>query len=254
MPELKHLVVVGLGNLGSLIAEGAVTNGVNVTEVRRGDVIADAVAPLPPSTPIVLAVGEAQLHAIVDAVPADRIGDVVLIQNELFPSIWTELGLEQPTICTVWALVKPGQDRIIGKHTTCHGPHAVRLANALEAAAVPSQHLADECARNSDIAAKYAFIVAANLFGLLGASTVEQGVETLDCADDVLAWTLELGAALVGEPVDEQEAALALDAGLAGFAAMPCLGRSSQARVDRALARAQALGLESGHIDGLLQP
>jgi len=84
----KSVVVVGLGEMGSVFARGFLRSGYTVHPVVRGvdmQTVADAVE-LPEL--VLIAVGEADLHEQLANIPTVWKDRIVLLQNELLSADW----------------------------------------------------------------------------------------------------------------------------------------------------------------------
>ena len=104
--------------------------------------------------------------------------------------------------------------------------------------------LLDPLALAHEAAAKYAFIVAINALGLAAAHTVGEW-RALDPSrvDAVVAEASALAAQRIGARDAFDEIVMRVRDGASGFAALPTRGRSSAARVDRALGHATRLSV-----------
>ena len=107
---MQQVIVIGLGQLGRIFSGALLRAGCQIIPANRGDDLV-ALSVLHPQPALVLvAVGEADLHGVLDDLPAvwkDRVG---LIQNELLPRDWQAHGIVQPTVISVWFEKKPGTD------------------------------------------------------------------------------------------------------------------------------------------------
>jgi hypothetical protein len=239
------IIVYGLGEIGSLFALGALKGDASVVPVVRGTDRERTFAGVHAFTPVVLAVPESHLAAAVRDVPPDRKGDVVLVQNEMFPSDWHALGLDRPTVATLWVLRKKGQPQLGARPTTIHGPHAQSMAAFLTNVDVAATAV-DERASLHDIVLKYAFIVTVNALGVRGDMRVgEWMTHDPSLIDALLTEGVALGAARAGIALDTASAVDELLPALHAFGAMPARGRMARERVDRAIAHATTLGVRA---------
>jgi ketopantoate reductase len=240
---MKDLVVIGLGELGKVFAQSALSAGLRVTPVRRGDDVAGRLHGLSHETPLLVAVGEDALAQVLDALPIERRDAVILLQNELWPAVWRSRAM-QPSVVVPWVLQKTGQPRIVVGTSPAFGRHAGVIAALCAGAGLPSEVLADESALLQALAEKYAFILTINALGafrddLLGAflAAEEARIEAL-CHE-----ASELSAVLTGAPIDEAKCISRTRAAMAAMASVRARGRSAQMRVARALAHARDFGL-----------
>ncbi len=240
---MDEVVVVGPGQLGRLFAGGALARGVRVTPVVRGVDPAGVLASMA-AVPILVAVGEAELMPVLRGLPVDRRGDVILVQNEVFPADWQPLVAE-PTVAAVWLNAKPGRPVQVARPTAVHGRHATFLCALHEPLGIPCRVLTDAAALDMELVAKYALILAVNALGLRSDETVGAWL----ARDEPLVRGLvvdgrRLGEARLGHGLDDPATAeqAAFD-GLRALASMPARGRTARARVERALALGRQLGV-----------
>ena len=74
------LWVFGLGQLGELLASGALRLGMRVTPVLRRTPRPLDFSAAPPGTPLLVAAGEGWEAAVAD-IPASRRNDIIVLQN-----------------------------------------------------------------------------------------------------------------------------------------------------------------------------
>lgn len=244
--HMRDIVIYGLGELGRLFAGGAARAGMRVTPIVRGATPQAALGTVAPGSAIVVAVGEADLAAAVSAIPAARLGDVVLIQNELFPAVWRDLGLATPTVMVPWILKKKGLPVRIVQPTPVHGPHAQVVAAVHAGLELPATILPNEDALADALVAKYTFILVVNALGAL--ENRAMGTWLADAPHAVRALAADavaLGAARLGTeraPALE-DIVLEVERGMTVLADIPAAGRTARARVDGALAWGRKLGV-----------
>src|SRR5690349_4273352 len=113
---MHDLIVMGLGELGQLYASAALKRGVRVTPVTRAIRPDEALKEAPVGTPILVAVGEADLDTALQSLPKDRLDSVVLLQNELFPAHWRRYT-EHATVMVPWLLKKKGEPLLVARST-----------------------------------------------------------------------------------------------------------------------------------------
>jgi hypothetical protein len=242
---VRDVVVLGVGQLGRMFGGAALASGFRVTPLLRANVETDheAFTNAAPDAPVVVAVGEAALADAVARVPSDRHGDLVLLQNELFPDVWRALlGDSEPTVVVVWSNVKKGRPVEIGRATAVFGKHASFVKDVHAALDVPCVELASSAELVDELVAKYAFLLGVNALGLEQSRTVGEWLAA-DRAhvDDVVARFIALAEARaqrksIGAAEKVTEAMHALRA-------MPAAGRTAHERLERANATAARLGL-----------
>ncbi len=241
---MNTLLLFGVGQLGRLFAGGALRTGVTVVPIRRSTDVGPLWSAYAPGTPILMAVGEGDLEAAVDRVPRDRRDDLIFVQNELYPSDLTSHGAEGATLGLVWTNQKAGAPTLVGRGTAASGPHADAFCSWHHELAIPCR-VADRHDIAVEAAAKYAFIVCVNALGLVDARSVGDWQQA-DSArvESLLAESVRLASARLGEPAVAPETLSRVRDALRGFASLPTRGRSSPSRVARAVALAAELGCD----------
>lgn len=243
---MRACVVIGVGQLGRLFGAAALACGYRTTPILKGASVAAALADGASRGPILITVGERALPDVLAEIPRARADDVILVQNELFPALWrSALGGEaQPTVAVVWSSVKKGRPIDVGRATHVHGPYAqfVReLHGALDAKA-PCVELRTPMDLETELVAKYAFILTVNMLGLEKARTVGEWLDADPArVDEVLSRTVALGEKRVGH-LCPGATAIARGA-MSALRSMPAAGRTAQERIDRAREVATRLGV-----------
>lgn len=241
---MSTVVVVGLGQLGHVFAGGFLRCGHTVVPVNRGDhpgVVADA---HPHPACVLVAVGEADLAGALAAMPMTWRERVALIQNELLPAAWTAHGYTDPTVISVWFEKKPGRDPKPLIPSPVAGASAALLIDALAAMQLPAREVAVGDALLFELVVKNVYILTTNLAGLKTGGTVgELWAQHQPFARAVAADVIALQEALTGRRFDADALIAGMLDAFAGDPEHQCMGRSAPARLQRALAHADRLGL-----------
>jgi hypothetical protein len=239
---VESFVVVGPGQLGRLYAGGALRLGRQVTPVRRGDDVEDILQAVEKGAPVLIATGEAGMPEVASRLPADRKDDAILVQNELFASVWEAAGLRSPTVAVVWLSSKPGRPLEVARPTALWGRHATLMADVHEALGLPCA-VVDDKTITLELVAKFAFILGINTLGLEADHSLAGWLrEDETRVRSVMADAVTLGAALGGK-VDEGAAVEVAKEAMIALGEYPAAGRSAPARKARAKAEAERLGL-----------
>lgn len=228
----RGLLVFGPGQIGRWLGAGALATGRTVIPLRRGDAVEWSTVPA--GVPLLVSVPEPALPSVLGSLPADRHDDAIVVQNNLIPGDTPDVDLGL-TWCTLWVNRKPGLPEIVGNTTGVYGRHAAHVAAWSEAMGVGSLRLASEDALLDELAAKWAFLIAVNAFGVLGAITVAEGRARQDAAR-IVEDACRLAPIRIRRAVDESTVRARVAAALEAMAAMPCRGRTARARVEGALA------------------
>lgn len=231
----KSVVVVGLGEMGSVFARGFLRTGYTVHPVIRGVEMQSVADDLAQPELVLLAVGEADLHEQLKKVPQLWKDRLVLLQNELLPRDWQPYHLE-PTVISVWFEKKKGQDSKVIIPSPVYGKHAQQLADALASIDIPATVLADEAALLHELVLKNVYILTSNIAGLEVAGNVGQlWDEHKIVAESVVTDVIRLQEALTGKTLDHQALIDSMVSAFNGDREHMCMGRSALVRLQRAL-------------------
>jgi hypothetical protein len=235
----KSVVVVGLGEMGSVFARGFLRSGYTVHPVTR-DMEMQAVAEdLPEPELVLIAVGEADLHEQLMKVPEAWKDRLVLLQNELLPRDWQRHNLE-PTVISVWFEKKKGMDSKVIIPSPVFGKHAQQVADALASIDIAATVLADESALLHELVLKNVYILTTNIAGLeVGGNVGQLWDEHKLVAESVALDVIRLQEALTGKALDHQGLIDGMVNAFNGDREHMCMGRSAPVRLQRALMLAQ---------------
>ena len=235
----KSVVVVGLGEMGSVFARGFLRSGYTVHPVTR-DMEMQAVADeLPEPELVLIAVGEADLHEQLMKVPETWKDRLVLLQNELLPRDWQRHNLE-PTVISVWFEKKKGMDSKVIIPSPVFGKHAQQVADALASIDIAATVLADESALLHELVMKNVYILTTNIAGLeVGGNVGQLWDEHKLLAESVALDVIRLQEALTGKALDHQGLIDGMVNAFNGDREHMCMGRSAPVRLQRALMLAQ---------------
>ena len=237
------VILVGVGEMGGVFARGLLRLGHPVYPVTRATPLQDVAATVPKPALALVAVAEADLHAVLRDLPdswRDRAG---LLQNELLPGDWATLA--DPTVISVWFEKKAGQDARVIIPSPVFGPRAELLADALSVVGIPARLLASPEQLLFELVVKNLYILTTNIAGLrVGGTVADLWDRHRDFATAVVEDVIVLQEALTGRSFDRPAL---VDAMLEAFRGDPdhkCMGRSASARLARALAHAKARGVQ----------
>ncbi len=235
----KSVVVVGLGEMGSVFARGFLRSGYTVHPVTR-DMEMQAVAEdLPVPELVLIAVGEAELHEQLMKVPEAWKDRLVLLQNELLPRDWQRHNLE-PTVISVWFEKKKGMDSKVIIPSPVFGKHAQQVADALASIDIAATVLPDEAALLHELVLKNVYILTTNIAGLeVGGNVGQLWDEHKLLAESVALDVIRLQEELTGKALDHQALIDGMVNAFDGDREHMCMGRSAPVRLQRALMLAQ---------------
>lgn len=213
--------------------------------VNRDTPWSEVTAAAPHPALVLVAVGEGDLPAVLDAMPAGPRERVGLLQNELLPRDWEEAGIARPTVAAVWFEKKKHTPVRVVRPTVVGGPAAGLVVRALGTIDIAAREVPFGEPLVHALVAKNLYILTTNLAGLqVGGTAGSLWDQHRELAEAVARDVLDLQEALVGSPLPRQAL---MDEMVEAFHADPdhgCKGRSAPARLTRALAHADTLGLQ----------
>jgi len=231
----KSMVVVGLGEMGSVFARGFLRTGYTVQPVIRGVEMQTVADEVPQPELVLIAVGEADLHEQLIKVPEVWKDRLVLLQNELLPRDWQRHNLE-PTVISVWFEKKKGMDSKVIIPSPVYGKHAQQVADALASIDIATTVLDDEAALLHELVVKNVYILTTNIAGLeVGGNVGQLWDEHRDVAEAVATDVIRLQEALTGKTLDHQALIESMVNAFNGDREHMCMGRSAAVRLQRAL-------------------
>ncbi|WP_178861639.1 hypothetical protein [Thiomicrorhabdus cannonii] len=240
----EPIIVVGLGELGSVFARGFLRSGHPVVPVTR-DMDMQSVAQTYPSPKAVLiAVAEADIHAVLAACPQAWKDKVILLQNELLPRDWQAAGFADPTVISVWFEKKKGMDSKVVLPSPIYGQHARLVFDALASLDIPCFILDSADELNYELVRKNLYILTTNIAGLEVGGNVEALMNRHSAVMNAVAKdVLNIQDWLTGMENDRERLMNGLHEAINGDLQHGCMGRSAPARLKRALGFANEAGL-----------
>ncbi|MEO1750164.1 hypothetical protein [Thiofaba sp. EF100] len=241
---LDPIIIIGIGEIGAVLARGLLRLGHPVYPVNRDMPLATAHTLNPEPQAVILAVGEADLQTCLRDMPTPWRDRLVLLQNELLPRDWESHGLTHPTIMSVWFEKKKGQDSKPLLPSPVYGPHAGLIVRAMAKVDLPAREVGDMDTLLWELVRKNVYILTTNICGLVTGGTVEElWREHEALAREVASDVIDLQEWLSGRNFDRERLLQGMLEGFAGDPAHKCMGRSAPARLARALALADQAGL-----------
>ena len=242
-PELEApVVIIGMGEMGKIFAQGLLSLGVPVVPAIRGTdlvILGEHLYNRNLFPRMVLAaLPEERLDRARYYAPHYWMNRMAFVQNELLPRDLFGY-FSQPTVMSVWFEKKKDRPLKVIQPSPVHGPHAQLLHDALATLGIPSRVLdsADEMLFEQVV--KNLYILTTNIAGLqVGGDVATLWSQHRELARAVADDVITLQEALTGEQFDR---GALLDAMLQAFDNDPthqCMGRSAPARLQRALANA----------------
>lgn len=254
----NSVVVIGLGEMGSVFARGLLKAGYPVFPVSRKDNIQDTIKSVAEPDLVVAAVAEKDIDALLQQVqqqwPAAWKDKLVLLQNELLPNDWQKHGIKDPTVISVWFEKKPGQDYKVLVPSPVHGPNAAIIQQALATLDIAVDVMKDEDNMLHELVRKNLYILTTNICGLeTGGSVSELWNEHSITMNKVFDDVLEIQQLLTGKAFNRDKLLNGVLTAFDGDPQHQCMGRSAPQRLERAISIANTSGLELPELSRISQ-
>jgi hypothetical protein len=242
----KPIVVLGIGELGSVFSRAFLKNNHAVYPITRSTDIDELKASIDPEL-ILVCTAEGDLQSALSSVPIEWKDRVAMMQNELLPRDWEKHGFIDPTVISVWFEKKKGIDSKVLISSPAYGPKAKILAESLALIDIPAHVVADDNALLFELVLKNLYILTTNIAGLAiepGTNVDDLRNQHLSLMRDVSKDILSLQTQLTGQSFDETQLEQGMIKAFEGDLKHGCMGRSAPARLDRALDQANEFNLE----------
>ncbi|WP_428085799.1 hypothetical protein [Candidatus Thioglobus sp.] len=242
----KPIVVLGIGELGSVFARSFLKNNYPVYPVTRQTDTNQLASQIDPEL-ILVCTGEADLQAALKRIPLQWRDRVAMMQNELLPRDWERHNFINPTVISVWFEKKKNVDSKVLISSPAYGPKAQILSDSLALIDIPAHVLNSKDELLFELVLKNIYILTTNIAGLAiepKANVDDLRNQHLPLMRDVLKDVSALQAQLSGQSFDENQLEQAVIKAFEGDLKHGCMGRSALARLDRALNLANEFNLE----------
>jgi len=236
----KPIVIIGLGEMGSVFARGLLKLGHPMYPITRQTNINTAADEIDPLL-VLVAVGENDLHPVLENIPEKWQNKLVLLQNELLPRDWSKYAWAKatpPTVISVWFEKKKGQDSKVLIPSPIYGEHSQIIFDALASLEIPVKILNSATELELELVIKNVYILTTNIAGLM----LEPGttVETLwqqhqDLGKAVANEIIDLQEYLTSQTFNREQLISGMVTAMEGDLAHKCMGRSAPARLQRAI-------------------
>ena len=238
------VVVVGVGEMGSVFARGFLRLGHPVYPVVRGIEMIEVANRVAEPELVVIAVAEKDIQDVLQAVPESWREKLVLLQNELLPNDWLMHDLD-PTVISVWFEKKKGMDSKVIIPSPVFGKHAQQVADALSSIDIATSVLGSAEDLLFELVLKNVYILTTNISGLETGGTVgELWSDHREVATQVANEIIQLQQKMTGQSLDTEQLIGGMVNAFNGDPEHGCMGRSAPARLERALMLADEHGLE----------
>jgi len=240
----KPIVILGVGELGSVFARAFLKNNYPVYPITRATDIDELKASIDPEL-ILVCTAEGDLQSALYSIPVEWKDRVAMMQNELLPRDWEKHDFIDPTVISVWFEKKKGMDSKVLISSPAHGPKAQVLVDSLVFIDIPA-HAVDNNALLFELVLKNLYILTTNIAGLAiepGANVDDLRNNHLSLMRDVSKDVLILQAQLTEQSFNKDQIEQGMIKAFEGDLAHGCMGRSAPERLDRALELANEFNL-----------
>lgn len=241
----KPIVVLGIGELGSVFARAFLKNNYPVYPITKETDINELAHNIDPEL-ILICTGEADLQNALKGIPDKWKNRVAMMQNELLPRDWEDHGFINPTVISVWFEKKKGMDSKVLISSPVFGKKSHILAESLALIDIPAHVLNSEDALLFELVLKNLYILTTNIAGMAiepGANVDSLRRNHLQLMRDVSSDVLILQSTLTGRVFDQTDLEQGMIKAFEGDLKHGCMGRSAPARLERALQLARELDL-----------
>ena len=237
-------MIVGIGEVGGVLARGILKCGFPVYPVTRNMSLKDEVKKIPDPQAVILAVSENDFQSAMDDMPEQWKDRLVLLQNELLPRDWTNEGVKDPTVLVVWFEKKPGQDFKVLLPSPVYGKHSELIMKSLEALGISSQKLSSDKELLYELVRKNVYILTTNIAGLITGGVVRDLMERHhDFSRKVASDVMDIQDYLTQTKNDRTALLKGLDEAYESDPDHKCMGRSAPGRLARQLHHARDASL-----------
>ena len=241
----QPVIVIGLGEMGSVFARGLLRLGHPVYPITRDTDLTALSNNIPQPSMVLVAVGETDLQPVLNLIPEIWHSRIALLQNELLPQDWQKHNFENPTIISVWFEKKKGQDVKVLIPSPVFGPNASLILNALATLDIPVRELASAEELELELVIKNVYILTTNISGLVIGGTVDDlWSQNEILAREVANNVIDIQEKMTGQIFDRDQLISGMVKAIDGDRAHKNMGRSAPARLARAIQQADTFKLE----------
>ncbi len=247
----KPIIVLGIGELGSVFARAFLKNNYPVYPITRTTDIDELRTSIDPEF-ILVCTAEGDLQSALKSIPKQWKDRVAMMQNELLPRDWEMHEFIQPTIISVWFEKKKGIDSKVLISSPAYGPKAKILVESLALIDIPAHCVASDREMLFELVLKNLYILTTNIAGLAieaGATVNDLHNNHLELMREVSSDVLNLQSALTGKTFAKDTLEKGLIHAFEGDLNHTCMGRSAPARLERALKLAKSFKLDAPSLE-----
>ncbi len=241
------IVIIGIGELGSIFAKAFLRSGHPVYPVTRNLSLPDVAHKIADPQLALVAVAETDFHEVMATIPDPWRNKLVLIQNELLPHDWERYDIGPPTVISVWFEKKKGMDYKPLLPSPVYGPKAQLIVESLAGIEIPCKVLQTEQELVFELVLKNVFVFTINIAGLIleeDATTSTLWQQHQQLALDVAGDVIDLQEHATNQTLSRERLIRGLVAAIEGDPNHKCKGRAATGRLQRALEMAAKADLK----------
>lgn len=240
------IVVIGTGEMSGVFTRGFLKQGYPVFPVTRQMEMTKVARALVAPALVLVAVGESDLHAVLEKIPEEWRDCLALLQNELLPRDWQAHGLQAPTVISVWFEKKKGQDYKVLVPSPVYGAGAPLIEAAMASLDIPTWELSSSDELEYELVRKNVYILTTNITGLELPAGTDVEVMWRDhqpLAREIANEVMDIQFKLIGREFNRERLIEGMVEGIKGDLEHKCMGRSAPGRLKRNLGFADEFGL-----------
>jgi hypothetical protein len=240
------IVVIGTGEMSGVFTRGFLKQGYPVFPVTRQMELAKVARALVAPALVLVAVGEDDLHQVLERIPEEWRDCLSLLQNELLPRDWEAHGLQAPTVISVWFEKKKGQDYKVLIPSPVYGAGAPIIEAAMGSLEIPTWELGSAEKLEYELVRKNVYILTTNITGLElppGTNVDIMWRDHQPLAREIANEVMDIQFKLIGKALDREKLIEGMVEGIQGDLQHQCMGRSAPGRLKRNLGFADEYGL-----------
>jgi hypothetical protein len=240
------IVVIGTGEMSGVFTRGFLKQGYPVFPVTRQMDMAGVAKALTAPALVLVAVGENDLHPVMEKIPEQWRDCLCLLQNELLPRDWEAHGLQAPSVISVWFEKKKGQDYKVLVPSPVYGGAAPLIEAAMGSLDIPTWELGSSDELEYELVRKNVYILTTNITGLElppGTDVDEMWSNHQTLAREIASEVMDIQFKLIGKELDRDKLIDGMVEGIKGDLEHKCMGRSAPGRLKRNLGFADEFGL-----------
>ena len=240
------IVIIGIGELGSVFARGFLRCGHPVYPITRKMDLAEQCKQIPTPDFVLITVQENELQPLLQKIPPAWRNKIGLIQNELLPHDWEKHQIESPTITVVWFEKKKNIEVTNILYSPSFGPNSELMSNTLHALEIPAPILEKQEDLLYELLRKAVYIFTVNIAGLLNNCTVENlWLQNQPLAREIAGEIIKIQESLTKKKLSQEKLISGMVEGIKDCPHRYCLGRSAPARLQRMLNHAQKANIKT---------